>query len=380
MGTVLFYITTFNLLYFSLFTYFVKQLGFNSPLIISIFFNTLALIYVLLKHRYDKRALLKIAPILGIVYIFAIVTLMSDNEYANTKFMIMLARAIIPILVIMLFQITGYTLSKEFIYTSAMIYTTILIFNASQSNFMYRTSLNMEITQSSRIIMGAIEDSRALGISLIIALLLFKNTNAKYAFVAFMLFGMFVTQTRQALLALIAVGLPYILIFGSKQLHKSFKIFKYLPLIVVLVLMIQNFKPIQRVFLEVERINMLFYQKVSYIDNRADVRAFAIDSIIDKPIMGNGFGYTESQFTYPHNIILEILAEFGLIGLIVAAFILFRQWGIMRDKKSRALILYCLILAMFSGNITQNYLLYLFMFVDFNKLLQLNQKDIYATD
>jgi O-antigen ligase len=292
----------------------------------------------------------------------------------------MLSRAIIPIMVIMLFQVAGYKLSKEFIYTSVLVYVAILIYNSSQSSFLYRTSLNVEITQTSRIVMGAIEDSRAIGVSLIITMLFFRNTNTKYGIIALMLFGMFVTQTRQALLALLVIAIPYALFFGSKQIHKSYKLLKYLPILIILLAMAQNLSPIQRVFLEVERINMLFYEKVSYIDNRADVRAFAIDSIIDKPIMGNGFGYTESQFTYPHNIILEILAEFGLIGLIVAAFILFRQWGIMRDKKSRVLIFYCLILAMFSGNITQNYLLYLFMFVDFNKLLQLNQEDIYATN
>lgn len=85
--------------------------------------------------------------------------------------------------------------------------------------------------------------------------------------------------------------------------------------------------------------------------NRFDYYAFAIDAWLRAPLFGNGVGSfsilyrsMEVAGTYPHNIFLEILAEYGVVGLALFLFVLahvfgqVRRAGVLRDPVMLTLV------------------------------------------
>lgn len=87
-------------------------------------------------------------------------------------------------------------------------------------------------------------------------------------------------------------------------------------------------------------------------------------------IFGNGigsfpvfyYGYNYDSRSYPHNIVLEILIENGLLFLLVILYIL---WKILRKSKSPLFLLfyYYLLNAAFSGDLLLNEYVFLYLFL-----------------
>lgn len=87
----------------------------------------------------------------------------------------------------------------------------------------------------------------------------------------------------------------------------------------------------------------------------------AIDNFYSSPLFGNGIGSYSKHFetySYPHNIILEIMNDFGLIGLIISIiflFLLFKKvrWILKHDYRLHLIVflfLNVIVQLLFSGS------------------------------
>lgn len=98
---------------------------------------------------------------------------------------------------------------------------------------------------------------------------------------------------------------------------------------------------------------------------RVDLFSLAMQMFLDRPLLGNGTGafaaYTTThvglnQYTYPHNDLLQVAAEFGIVGVglvvVLAMIALFRRlpaggaWS-----SARVLFVFMLVLSLSSGDI-----------------------------
>lgn len=88
----------------------------------------------------------------------------------------------------------------------------------------------------------------------------------------------------------------------------------------------------------------------------------AADMILDHPVAGVGLGGYKQNYKgkdtafaieYPHNILVEVAVELGIIGLLIFLFLVFKAGRKMLNYDFRlfAIWLLCFLLALFSGNI-----------------------------
>ena len=74
----------------------------------------------------------------------------------------------------------------------------------------------------------------------------------------------------------------------------------------------------------------------------------ACDSIISRPLCGVGFGsfgealYDEDIRMYPHNLVLEVLVELGIIGFGLFAYFLTVSWRFFARSNLNWLLLFLL--------------------------------------
>jgi len=101
----------------------------------------------------------------------------------------------------------------------------------------------------------------------------------------------------------------------------------------------------------------------------------AICDFAENPIIGVGTGNSDNRSGYPHNIVLEVAAEFGVLGLFVFALLCYtvvRKATIFLKNKQLSnshmlmrlllvLFIYMLTHAMFSGYIANHVCLYICM-------------------
>ena len=109
---------------------------------------------------------------------------------------------------------------------------------------------------------------------------------------------------------------------------------------------------------------------------RVDFYRATLAALLNQPLIGTGIGswstfyFGNDQRNYPHNLFLEIAFEQGLVGL--AAFLtLLALVGVATNRMIRAsrshflvlglLILYCAIISMFSGDLDDNRLLWMWI-------------------
>jgi O-antigen ligase len=106
--------------------------------------------------------------------------------------------------------------------------------------------------------------------------------------------------------------------------------------------------------------------EVSSVFQRLTMWKQSIEEFKESPILGVGFGNSAGGIGYPHNIVLEIGAEFGSLGLLILLLIVYFTWQeassqlkIRKDRDLNILLktallffVYSLTEAMFSGQIT----------------------------
>jgi O-antigen ligase len=115
------------------------------------------------------------------------------------------------------------------------------------------------------------------------------------------------------------------------------------------------------------RIASLFSDNFTTASSGRDIFYFkAISDFKESPILGNGIGYyseTMGSYTYPHNIILEILESFGIVGIIIFSIIMIillrnTYWLLKQKNLSYHTIVFLFINVMIELMFSSSYLVH----------------------
>jgi O-antigen ligase len=122
----------------------------------------------------------------------------------------------------------------------------------------------------------------------------------------------------------------------------------------------------------------------------------AVDLFVDNPLLGAGTGSfaahavdieeAEDKMKYPHNILLEVLAELGIIGFILLGFLLCSSYGYFRtlhhkydNSEAPVALLACFIFT-FLNSLTSQYIanpaLFAFIGAPYGLARSLDQEDL----
>jgi O-antigen ligase len=100
----------------------------------------------------------------------------------------------------------------------------------------------------------------------------------------------------------------------------------------------------------------------------------ALPAIADRFLLGRGVGswstfyYGKDERAYPHNMVTEVLFEEGFLGLAALIYVVFTMYSYLKWLSTQTqsqysvlgfLILYCFIVAMFSGDLDDNRLIWM---------------------
>ena len=192
--------------------------------------------------------------------------------------------------------------------------------------------------------------ARDLGISLLAALSIFKNKAMRLLAIFIMVLGIVLTRSRGPLIAL---AISLFAVYSHKSL-KSKKYGKLAPSIVVLSLLgiisilgvgaDDYFVRGESSFLEERNVSarILLYKS-------------AWNDFLDSPVLGKGVGsFLHYGHTYPHNIVLELMAETGLLGLVLFLIALRPRSMFSFNNRFAVYMLFSLITTMFSGDLEKN--------------------------
>jgi O-antigen ligase len=156
-----------------------------------------------------------------------------------------------------------------------------------------------------------------------------------------------------------------------KIFHKKTIYFALISLIIIL--------PIYEILRSVidQRIVYLLIENI-YLAGRDGIYSNALNAIDYNPFFGSGLNSYRIYYNdqpYAHNIILEIILDFGFVGLIIFFPLILYPFYIVIKKKSRhynfisLILIYLLVVSMVSGNF------YDFRFYYFFSIVLINQKD-----
>lgn len=195
----------------------------------------------------------------------------------------------------------------------------------------------------------------------------------------FFMFLLFVLGGRGPLIG-VTISLLIPLLYRTKlMLDHKLRIKKYVAFIVMLVIAVVSIS----IYLYTKasptatltRILLLFEPGMgTSVSTRTDYYFAAFKLWQFKPVLGHGIGSWPiligwpDRYSYPHNLILEIMAELGLVGLILYGFILCCALrGFTQFKNNRSMFFTIVILmmfinafmgAMFSGDMNDNRILF----------------------
>ncbi len=248
--------------------------------------------------------------------------------------------------------------------TKEKIEKAILFIGVFQSFFIAKTWLTEGLVGRIRFFgLNPIWVAREAGLSLIASLNVLKKPVLKYLLVAIFIFSIVLSGSRAPLL-----GLIMILLFKySKVLFRNKKYWLLTPHVIIMLLFL--FAGLLNLGLDdyITRGGATVWEERN-IQSRISLYTTAWDDFVKNPVLGKGVGsYKYSVHTYPHNIILELLAETGLIGLILFVFAMYPLFYPVISKKRFNCkgvffwyALFALITAFFSGDLEKNSYLIVF--------------------
>ncbi|GKV57403.1 O-antigen polymerase [Sporosarcina sp. NCCP-2222] len=363
----------------------------NLPIDISILFIALTFIAVVIKiaskKRIHKTILLPIISLTIIYSMFLISYIISLGEIYATEKILKFSFVTLPSIVFALILLDNKKALHRFFISIAMIAFVLSVF--SLPSIFHRGSSLGFIGFN-----GGNYQGLALlnGIGLIIQVFYFlleahsKRLKMLSLLVASITaFVLFATGSRMPILAFIVTSV-YILgnSFYFRRdiifLRKGVKLLFLLSTLSIPLLCIM----VNKGFFEtiIYRFSVLFTEESGGDSSAGRIERYksAYEMIKRSPFVGEGLGgfplyYSGEDISdYPHNIILEIIAEMGLIGLVVCiiffALSLFRTLNLYRSSYkfiptlgmvTVGVFIYYLSFAMVSGDINSNRILYVFM-------------------
>lgn len=304
-------------------------------------------------------------------YIFGFYILLSFfwmsemSEYSVEKIRYFFGWTFIPFIGAVACTLSGKL--KYFLYSffsSYVIFTLFSVFHAK------------EVVGSSERVTSMIYDTimtgRIAGLALLFALWMFFHSKRMYvnilclALSAPLVFVLAVTQTRGAVVAFL-IGLLFLLLTRKMQL----KTIGWICGIIIISFSFFWFVPIEQLGRFTQSSDEL--RSSNSVSIRIDLYKDAIAVFFKNPLLGVGIGGGSRHlfFDYPHNIIFEIAAELGLIGLglflCMIVIVIKRFITLMRKDSenpfieiSMASFLFALVAAQFSYDIPRNGLIWIF--------------------
>lgn len=311
-----------------------------------------------------------IFPILS-QYIFGFYILLSlfgmseMSEYSVEKIRYFFGWAFIPFIGAVVCTLSGKL--KPFLYSFFSGYVICTLFSVSLAKEVLGSSERVTTMFYDTIMTG-----RIAGFALLFALWMFFHSKRIYGSVlslilsAPLVFVLAVTQTRGAVVAFL-FGLSTILLIRKLEL----KTVGWICGIVIVALCFFWFVPIEQLARFTQSSDDLLTS--NSVATRIDLYKEAIAVFFENPLLGVGIGggHRHLFFDYPHNIIFEIAAELGLIGLCLFLYMIVivikRFISLMRNYSkdpfveiSMASFLFALVAAQFSYDIQRNGLIWVF--------------------
>jgi len=204
--------------------------------------------------------------------------------------------------------------------------------------------------------------ARSCGLGVIAALFMNKNYVVKFFIISCLLLGMYISGSRGPILALLMITFIYVI--QREGLSAIFKILVQLIFVMIFFIalssnfIIRNNDGVESAF---EDRFLLIFQ--------------AFELFKHNIIIGSGLGSfsSVSYLGHPHNIILELMAETGLLGTVIFMAVVIQGLKKVDNNFFWFSLVYILINSMFSGSISNNIGLILFSVFSTRYQVQRNQ-------
>ncbi|MFT4643635.1 MAG: O-antigen ligase [Planctomycetota bacterium] len=377
LGNIIFHLNLTIIISFNLISYCLSLIGFKFSVVYAVSFFIFSIFFVALEGGIRAFRFNRLSLLFFFLLFVLINLLILQVDYGFTKFQLLISRMFLGLLILRLFLNLGYRINEKFIMCLGILISIVLLYQASLTNFILRTSMIIVESEKSRIILGVIEDSRSLLFILIYTIVKFKKSPFYFFSISLFLAGMLVTQTKQTFLVILLLIIPYVILNNKKNRDlRSLKRAGMTVIAFIIVMLMYNFDFVEDIYSTVPRLFELQENISNYNDRdfRGGLASWAFNLFIEKPLFGWGFGYTDQAYSYPHNIILELLAELGIVGFLVFTVYFTNAYLTLRDKKLKLFVIAFSVLSLFSGNIMQNYFLFIALSFDYRFLETLKDK------
>jgi len=163
-----------------------------------------------------------------------------------------------------------------------------------------------------------------------------KSIGSKFLFAFFLIISIVAiisSGSRGAILALVmSVGF---LIFKNKKTISNNK-FKFIILILISFSILFSFIPIDTIF---SSFKVMGTKKDTSSLHRLYLYNFSLESFYRAPLFGNGWDYIRLINGLPsHTLLLQLLAELGLLGLILECLVYTKLFSLSRSIKSQLIV------------------------------------------
>ncbi|MDO6355732.1 O-antigen ligase family protein [Caloramator sp. CAR-1] len=362
----------------------ITKLNFNYSLQIHLILNIILFVRIIIKKK--EVLINKNFLILLIFIIYSVINFLYfkfyDFSYGFDKIIIFIIKGVIPSIIIQ--QLDTYKLNLHKTALLSLIFiVSLILFGVENSLYPGRISFPNQ---------NPIWNARILTVFFTIILFdLHMNIYYKLMLIILNFYSIYLTQSRGPVLAMILAFLLVKLMgkFNFKRTYKSIKIKKNLTYFILIVLLfiistnINNF--LNNSHIIASRFNILLNKSLLLSDanflSRINLYREAINLIKNNLFFGIGIGnYSYYSYTsnYPHNLVLEILCELGLLGLTTWMFFIIRFFKQLKENTLlKVLFVQSLLFSFFSGDFGSNYE-YMLFFITFNcfDIIRLRIKNI----
>jgi O-antigen ligase len=183
--------------------------------------------------------------------------------------------------------------------------------------------------------------------------------------------------TRGALIVIIIIPLMYFLyLFKKNRMKLIRKLFLFSTLVTVAILMFNTFFNTEIIEFSLKRFALFFDRSSQSNDNwaggsgREYLYSLAWSIFRENPILGIGpMGFLKMAGTYPHNIFLELLVDYGILGFTIGTtfigFVILKYFRASKYNIAVSIMLMMfiaeLIRNLFSGTFYSSYILWFFI-------------------
>lgn len=309
-------------------------------------FNIIILTLVILSSL--LRSLNKVMIEAKVLFVLSCLMMLALNVDYDTNLGLVKSLAIFAISIFLLFNIRIFDKSENIRYFTNVIVilslTKLLVFVITVDTSIFRMLSDPSQTRFSySFFFNPIYLARSCGLGFIAAFFMGGTIQKKLLIMFAFAFGLYISGSRGPLLALSVVVLLYLL----KLKHMSLA-FKILTTILFSVATLGVFK------------SNFFLRSHDGVEtafgDRAELITKAYQFFLENMLLGSGLGSFSnvSYLGHPHNIILELLAETGIIGLILFMVLILIGLTKRSNEFFWLSLIYIMINSLFSGSIANN--------------------------